>query len=173
MDVGPCTIRFSPGPLWDVQNYPLDDIDRIEVIRGPGGTLWGANAVNGVINIITKNSKDTQGGLVTAGAGSQEQGLRNAHVMGAKSARAAPIEFIRGPILMRKPPSMTAMRVLTHGIWVSQLGSDWGISFQRSDKMTVQEHDIYRGREAPLEIRLNPRDLHQSFRRQSLRPLVS
>jgi iron complex outermembrane recepter protein len=49
------------GVFWDVQNLLLEDIDRIEVISGPGGTLWGANAVNGVINIITKNAKDTRG----------------------------------------------------------------------------------------------------------------
>jgi iron complex outermembrane receptor protein len=62
------TPLFS-GVFWDVQDVPLEDIDRIEVIRGPGATLWGANAVNGVINIITKSAKATQGGLVTAGAG--------------------------------------------------------------------------------------------------------
>ncbi len=62
--------------FWDDNTVPLEQIDRIEVIRGPGGTVWGANAVNGVINIITKNSKATQGGLVTAGGGSrQTEGL--------------------------------------------------------------------------------------------------
>jgi iron complex outermembrane receptor protein len=60
------------GVFWDVQDTVLEDIDRIEVIRGPGGTLWGANAVNGVINIITKKARDTQGNLITLGAGSEE-----------------------------------------------------------------------------------------------------
>ena len=58
---------------WDTQNLLLENIDRIEVIRGPGATLWGANAVNGVINIITKNSAETQGGLVTAGTGNIDE----------------------------------------------------------------------------------------------------
>ena len=60
--------------LWDQQDLPLEDIERIEVIRGPGGTIWGANAVNGVINIITRRARDTQGGLITAGAGSWRTG---------------------------------------------------------------------------------------------------
>jgi iron complex outermembrane receptor protein len=57
---------------WDQVNVPLADIDRIEVISGPGGTLYGVNAVNGVINIITKSSAETQGALITAGAGDFE-----------------------------------------------------------------------------------------------------
>ncbi len=63
------------GVFWDVQNLVLEDIDRIEVISGPGGTLWGANAVNGVINIITKKSKDTQGLFAEAAVGTELRGL--------------------------------------------------------------------------------------------------
>ena len=63
------------GVFWDVQNLLLEDVERIEVISGPGGTLWGANAVNGVINIITKNSRDTKGLFVEAGAGSDLRAL--------------------------------------------------------------------------------------------------
>jgi iron complex outermembrane receptor protein len=61
------------GVFWDVPNLMMEDIDRIEVISGPGGTLWGANAVNGVINIITKSAQDTQGGLVSAQLGNVNQ----------------------------------------------------------------------------------------------------
>jgi len=63
------------GVLWDVLDLPLEDIDRIEVIRGPGGSIWGANAVNGVINIITKKAAKTRGGMVVAGGGNINQGF--------------------------------------------------------------------------------------------------
>ncbi len=59
------------GVYWDQIDLPLETVERIEVIRGPGGTVWGANAVNGVINIITKNTRSTCGGLVSQSAGSE------------------------------------------------------------------------------------------------------
>jgi len=68
---------YSPtisGVYWDAQDVMLEDIDRIEVIRGPGAAMWGANAVNGIINIITRNARETQGGLLVAGAGNEERG---------------------------------------------------------------------------------------------------
>jgi iron complex outermembrane recepter protein len=61
------------GVNWDTQDVLLQDIDRIEVIRGPGATVWGANAVNGVINIVTKRAADTKGGLLSAGGGTERQ----------------------------------------------------------------------------------------------------
>jgi iron complex outermembrane recepter protein len=69
---------YSPllaGVFWEAQNVMLEDLDRIEVISGPGGTLWGANAVNGVINVISRDAHDTQGGLVHGAAGDREQYL--------------------------------------------------------------------------------------------------
>ena len=67
---------YSPtfsGVFWNVQDVLLEDLDRIEVIRGPGAALWGSNAVNGVINVITKSARETVGGFVEAGAGSEER----------------------------------------------------------------------------------------------------
>jgi len=76
------TPLFS-GVFWDVQDVPVAEIDRIEVISGPGATLWGANAVNGVINVITKKAKDTQGLLVSGGGGSELRGFGTAQYGGA------------------------------------------------------------------------------------------
>lgn len=76
---------YSPifsGVFWDMQNISLADVLRIEVIRGPGATLWGANAVNGIINIITKHTSDTQGGEVTFGLGTNERAIGNARFGG-------------------------------------------------------------------------------------------
>jgi len=72
------------GVFWEVQDTFMEDIDRIEIIRGPGATIWGVNAVNGVINIITKNAEDTQGKQVTAVSGTDEEsgGIRYGSVIG-------------------------------------------------------------------------------------------
>ena len=63
------------GVFWDVLDVPLEDIQRIEVIRGPGGATWGANAVDGVINIITSKASESRGALVVAGVGNLDQGF--------------------------------------------------------------------------------------------------
>lgn len=64
---------YTSTVYWEIEDLPLEDVDRIEVIRGPGGSLYGANAVNGVINIITKNAKETTGGLLVTSAGTLER----------------------------------------------------------------------------------------------------
>lgn len=63
------------GVFWDVLDVPLEDIARIEVIRGPGGSVWGANAFSGVINILTRKADQTRGGVITAGGGNLNQGF--------------------------------------------------------------------------------------------------
>lgn len=73
------------GVFWDVQDYLMPDIERIEVVRGPGAALWGSNAVNGVINIISKSAQETQGAWMTAETGSQERALAAAQYGGETS----------------------------------------------------------------------------------------
>src|SRR5271156_2624557 len=75
VDGRPVYTQSFGGVFWDVLDLPLEDIERIEVIRGPGSSVWGANAVNGVINIITKKASETHGGLVIAGGGNVDQGF--------------------------------------------------------------------------------------------------
>ena len=74
------------GVYWDVLDLPLDDIDHIEVIRGPGGTIWGPNAANGVINIITRNTRDTHGFTADTLAGTQDHTIDNVQYGGAAGA---------------------------------------------------------------------------------------
>ncbi|MCQ8179826.1 TonB-dependent receptor [Methylomonas sp. SURF-1] len=66
---------FNSGVYWNEQDYPLEDVDRIEVIRGPGATLWGSNAVNGVINIVTRTAQESRGALLSAGTSHEEPGF--------------------------------------------------------------------------------------------------
>src|SRR6266853_4200406 len=89
------------GVYWEVQDTLLEDIERIEVIRGPGGTIWGANAVNAVINIITKSASETHGVFASTGGGSLDQGFFGFRYGGGNSKnldyRVYSKAFSRGP----------------------------------------------------------------------------
>ncbi len=88
------------GVFWTIDNVMLEDIDRIEVIRGPGGTIWGTDAVNGVINIITKSSENTHGVLASSGGGNVDQNTEDSRYGGARGKinfRANAFGFIRSP----------------------------------------------------------------------------
>ena len=134
------TPLFS-GVFWDVQDTPLEDVDRIEVIRGPGATLWGANAVNGVINIITKAAADTQGGLVTAGAGGEERGFGGARWGGSFTGghyRVYGKYFDRDPMVLADGSNARDDMKMAQG----GFRADWQGS--EADSFTVQG-DAYEG----------------------------
>lgn len=84
------------GVYWEVQDTLMEDIDRIEVIRGPGGTIWGPDAVDGVINIITKNAKDTHGAMVSAGGGNVNQGFLDARYGGGNDSNFSYRVYAKG-----------------------------------------------------------------------------
>src|SRR5437879_4491019 len=135
------TPLFS-GVYWNVQDVMLEDVDRIEVIRGPGATLWGANAVNGVINIITKKAKDTQSAIVTAGAGTEERASGSARYGGTIGKTAYRIYgkyFNWGP-------SQDSSGITAHDGWDALRGgfrADWTPT--GSDSLTLQG-DIYQSK---------------------------
>ena len=138
---------YSPlysGVFWDAQDYLLEDIDRIEVISGPGGALWGANAVNGVINIITKSAKDTQGFYAEAGGGTQPKdfgGARYGGDIGSDAQfRVYGKYFDRGDeVIAGGSPESDAWRQGRAGFRVDSEAS-------AQDKLTVQG-DYYDGPE--------------------------
>ena len=89
------------GVEWDQHHLPLEDIDRIEVISGPGGTLWGANAVNGVINITSRPAQDTQGALFSVQAGTLDSSITGrfgTRIGATGAARVYATAFKRGPM---------------------------------------------------------------------------
>jgi iron complex outermembrane receptor protein len=135
------TPLFS-GVYWDVQDLLLEDIERIEVIRGPGASLWGPNAVNGVISIVTKNAKDTQGAMITYGGGTHDQALGGLHYGGQNGEglywRIYGKHFERGTGF--DPTG-------AHDAWRQGRGGfrvDWEPDRDQTDTMTVQG-DYYGG----------------------------
>jgi iron complex outermembrane receptor protein len=137
------TPLFS-GVYWDVEDVPLEDIDRIEVIRGPGATLWGANAVNGVINIITKPAKATQGGFVKVEGGNTQLTADSARYGGQIGDKG---NFrIYGKYFDWLPSTDLAGQRASDGWHQARAGmrSDWTLS--PADSLTVQG-DLYSSRD--------------------------
>ncbi len=144
---------YSPvfsGVYWDVQDVLLEDIDRIEVIRGPGGTLWGANAVNGVINVITKKAQDTQGAYVKIGGGTEEKFFDAARVGGRIGEdfyyRIYGKHFERGVFHDPDGPAYDAWRQGRCGF-----RGDWDVGGSESTTLTVQG-DCYTGTDGMSQL---------------------
>lgn len=131
---------FFSGVFWDQQDVMLEDVDRIEVISGPGGTLWGANAVNGVINVITKSSANTQGGLLVVGAGNQgrDASFRYGGTLGGGGTFRV---YAKGDAT--RPVLQTGAAAATDGRSRGQMGwrADW---VDPNTEMTLQG-DVYAG----------------------------
>lgn len=134
------TPLFS-GVLWDVQDYLLEDIDRIEVIRGPGASLWGSNAVNGVINITTKRAQDTQG-LYTETAFGTEDRVTAAARYGGTAENGASYRIFGKYLDHDDTLNATAQSKDDWRLGHIGARSDWDIT--GSDSVTVQG-DLYQG----------------------------
>jgi len=136
---------YSPlysGVYWDMNDTDLNSIDRIEVIRGPGATMWGSNAVNGVINIITKKAEDTQGGQLDVVAGTErtEGTLRAGGEVGGATVRAFGKYFkrdgyVEDPINGGNPDDWDMLR--------GGLRADWGYS---DDSVLTFSGEVFEGK---------------------------
>lgn len=129
------------GVFWDIRTPPIEDIDRIEVVSGPGGTLYGANAVNGVINIITRPSGETQGPAVAVGLGNEDRTLNLRHgwrIGDNGAARAYVYAFDRGDSLQASGEDATDATSGVRG----GLRSDWTFG---ADTVSLQG-ELFRNR---------------------------
>jgi len=140
---------YSPlyaGVFWDVQDYPLEDVERIEVVGGPGGTLWGANAVNGVVNIITRSASTSAGAFFEAGGGDEERVFGTARFGGPISANGHARGYLKfserdGTQPRTTEPSVDDWRTVQGGF-----RADWALT---DDRFTVHG-DAYEGKKGGL-----------------------
>jgi iron complex outermembrane receptor protein len=156
------TPLFS-GVFWDAQDVLLEDLDRIEVLSGPGATLWGANAVNGIINVISRRAQETQGVLAFGGIGNRENGvgIRYGAPLGGGAFRIYAKGFDRDSTVRANGTSVP------DGWHNAQAGfrADWG---RPADGLTLQG-DAYRGtidQAAPGDVRISGANLLARWARQ-------
>ena len=146
------TPSFS-GVYWDVQDTVMSDIERIEVIRGPGAALWGANAVNGVINIITKSAAATQGGLLSASAGKEDH---TGELRYGGEAGAVGHWRVYGKGFKRDGSLVQAGKFSgDDDSWQGRTGFRADLAPTTRDSLTVQG-DYYKGRSGESEVLVNP-----------------
>lgn len=137
------TPLFS-GVLWETQDVVIEDVERIEVIRGPGGTLWGANAVNGIINIVTKPARDTQGSLVSGLFGSEDPlqvvGRYGGHFGNSGAFRVYAKGFRRDALVWNDGSSSrddwNSLRGGFRADWKTNQGDDWTLLGEGSRGLT-------------------------------------
>lgn len=140
------------GVLWDTEDLMLEDVDRIEVIRGPGAAVWGANAVNGVINIMTRPAADTRGLLVRGSVGGFERGTAAIRYGGTAGANAAYRAYAQ---LSLNGSSTTATAASANDRWrsfTSGFRGDWA----RGADAVMVEGTVTLGQQRPLWIDLRP-----------------
>jgi iron complex outermembrane receptor protein len=130
------------GTYWETQDTLLEDVERIEIVRGPGGTLWGANAVSGIVNIITRNTRDTQGWFVSAGGGNEERAFLRARYGGAIADKGSYRVYGK---YFRRDAAFHATTGADDAWHMAQGGfrTDWKL--RGGDRLTVQG-DAYSGR---------------------------
>jgi iron complex outermembrane receptor protein len=135
------------GVSWDVQNVVLEDVDRIEVVSGPGGTLWGANAVNGVINVVSKTARHTQGLYVSGASGSYLADWAVARYGGTIGDKLA---FRVYALRSDRDATLNANGSASSNAWqLTQGGFRADYEASASDSLTVQG-DFYEGTEDTL-----------------------
>jgi iron complex outermembrane receptor protein len=136
---------FSHGVFWDAQHVPPENIERIEVISGPGATLWGANAVNGVVNIVTRRSSETQGALLELGGGDLERraGLQYGGSLGEALSYRVYADAIE------HDHSQTVTGSDARDGW-RRRQAGFRLDWSAADDLVTLQGDIYRGSEEQL-----------------------
>lgn len=143
IDGRPIYTPLFAGVLWDMQAVPIEEIDRIEVVSGPGAAAWGANAVNGVISVFTRPARDTAGGLLSAWSGDEGDGITAAQTIDAGRGGALRLYAMRE----RRTDSRDARGVGIPSGWTQRqagLRGDW----QRGDDRFQLQGDAFRARSA-------------------------